>query len=994
MKKSYTNVGGISLALISALFSFQVQPQTRIIKGTVTAENQPVSGVSISQLNSDQTAVTNSDGTYQLQITTENPTLIFRHPDYAEQRVSVTNQTVVNISLKQKVSSIEEVVLNAGYYNVKAKESTGSIAKVSAKDIVNQPVNNVLSAVQGRMSGVSITNNSGNAGGGFDIAIRGQNSLRFDGNAPLIIVNGIPLNTNSNSISGLSTGALSKGESSPLNSINPDDIESFEVLKDADATAIYGSRGANGVILITTKNGSSRDITAEIKLSTSISQVNHFIDMASTAQYKKLRQDAFRLDGITTYPSDAYDLNGTWDNDRYTDFYKTFLGKTILNQQQEFALSGGNDNQQMRLSFFNSQQGTAYGNKFIYKRSGFSFNSTAKSKNGKLKVSPSISYTIENNRLAVADLTRQIFLPPNAPALFLPSGDLNWENSTFENPLAQLENRYTEKTKTFAPRLLTEYHFLPDFTLRLNAGYSHTILEEFKTSPSTQYDPVYNATSQYSSITKSNTSHENWIVEPQFNWDKKWSVNKLNALFGTTFEERTNTLLTLQGSDFSSNELLYNLSNANVQKVLLDNETDYRYQAVYARINYTLKDRYILNATARRDGSSRFGVTHRFANFGAGGAAWIFSEEPFLKESTWLSFGKLRGSYGVTGSDQIGDYQYLNTYTISPQSYDGIVGLYPSRLYNPDFTWEKTRKLECALELGFFKDLIHLTTAYYQNRSSNQLVGVPLAATTGFTTIQQNFPATVQNTGLEMDLGVQVIRRKNLKWNFQANMSLPNSKLISFPDIESSSYANTYVVGKSLNIRKVYEYTGIDKTTGIYQFRDFNGDGKITTDDREKNSDFGIKFFGGLSTSLQYKNISLQMLWQFVKQTQFDTVYSLASPGTLTNVPTYLLDYWTPENPNATYQKPTSGADSSVLKAFSDYKNSDAVLVDASFIRLNSLQLTWQLPAGMIKTTDLELGFQGQNLWTISPYKGLDPEVRGLYLPTLKTYSLTASLKF
>lgn len=670
------------------------------------------------------------------------------------------------------------------------------------------------------------------------------------------------------------------------------------------------------------------------------------------------------------------------------------MGTTFLNQQQELSVSGGNAQQQLLVSLFNDKRGTVYGNDFQYKRSGFTLNSNFSSKDGRLKVAPYVSYSIENNNLAAADLTRQIFVAPNAPALFQDNGTLNWQENTFENPLAQLENKYSVKTNTLTSGLLTEYRLLPLLTFRVNAGQTHTMVDEFKTSPSTQFNPVYGATSQYSSITAGTTKHANWIVEPQLNWDKKWSVHKVSALLGSTSEERTSTILRIQGTDFSSNDLLYNLSTAKVQKVLDNTEIKYRYQAVYARMNYTLQERYIVNLTARRDGSSRFGPNNRFANFGAAGVAWVFSRENFLKEKSWLSFGKLRGSYGITGNDQIGDYQYLNTYTAGNATYNGVVALYPSRLYNPDFTWEKTQKLETALELGFFKNILNVAAAWYRNTSSNQLVGIPLPATTGFTTIQQNFPATVQNTGLELEIDVHLLRRNNLRWNVQSNISFPRSKLIEFPNIATSTYANTYEVGKSLNIRKVFEYTGLDPVTGIYQFRDFNGDGKLTEEDRKKTTEYGIKFFGGLANSLQYKNVALDFLWQFVKQDQLDLLYSLALPGSMSNVSTYMLDYWTPENPTAQYQRPTAGTNSAALKAFDNYRNSNAVVVNASFIRLNSVQLSWQVPLVATKNSQLALGIQGQNLITITKFKGLDPEVRGVYLPTLKTYSLTATLKF
>lgn len=993
MKKILFNVGAVSCCLVFSAVHSQVKAQTRTVTGQVNSGEKPLSGVTVTQEGSDQMATTSASGTFRLEITGQNPVLIFRHPEYTEEKITAGGKSTFVISLKEKINTIQEVVLNAGYYNVKARESTGSIAKVTAKEIENQPVNNVLSAVQGRMAGVSITNNTGNAGGGFDIAIRGKNSLRSDGNAPLIIVNGVPLNTTSNSVLNLSSGAISMGQSSPLNALNPNDIESFEVLKDADATAIYGSRGANGVVLITTKSGTSKELTAALTLSTSISQANKLIELASTEQYRKLRQDAFRLDGILSYPDEAYDLNGTWDTGRQTDWYETFIGRTFISQQQEVTLSGGTAQQQIRLSLFNGERGTAYGNGFLYRRYGFTLNNDYHSPNGKLILRPFIQYTEEKNNLAAYDFTAQVFLAPNAPALFRPDGSLNWENNTFENPLSQFENKYRATTNSFSSRLLAEYYLLPSLRISVNTGYTQTLLDEFKTSPSTQYNPVYGATAQYSSIVSGKTRHNSWILEPQLNYEKKWNTHKINAVLGATFEDRKSEMLSLMGSDFSSNDLLYNISNAKFQKVLINTGVQYRYEALYGRANYTLQDRYIVNLTARRDGSSRFGPDNRFANFGAVGLAWIFTKE-HLFEGSFLNFGKIRGSFGVAGNDQIGDYQYLNTYTTGNASYGGTVGLYPSRLFNPDFTWEKTAKTEAALELGFLKETLNLTAAWYRNRSSNQLVGTPLPATTGFTAVQQNFPATVQNSGLEVDLSALLLRKKEMQWNISANISFPDSKLIEFRDIENSTYANTYEVGRPMTIRKVYEYTGIDKETGIYQFRDFNGDGKITLEDRSKSADFGIRFFGGISNTFRYRNLSFLMLWQFVRQQQFDTLYDLAVPGSMFNIPSYMLDYWTPENRYATYQRPTSGANSDVVRAFDLYRNSDAAIVDASFIRLNSLQINAIVPLGASVGRQLILGVQGQNLWTITPFKGLDPEVRGIYLPILKTYSITASLKF
>ena len=388
MKKNFCSLSHLQLAFgFTLLVSGVAIGQMRTITGTVTENSHPVKGVSVFQEGSEEVAVTNAAGVYRVQVSGENPVIIYRHPDYPERKITLGSRITVNISLG-KEKEIEEVVLNAGYYKVKDKERTGSIAKISAKDIENQPVTNVLASAQGRMAGVSITQNSGTAGGGFDVQIRGKNSLRPEGNYPLYIVDGVPLNSQSNALTSLSAGILSKGEASPLNAINPNDIESMEVLKDADATAIYGSRGANGVVIITTKKGSFRKASLEFTMSTTISKVNQFIEMANTSQYLQLRKDAFKNDNISAYPVTAYDVNGKWDQSRETDWYKTFIGNTFLSQQQQLSYSGGNSQNQYHLGIHHQEQGTAFGNGMGYKRSGFNLSNTYSSEDRKLKIGP------------------------------------------------------------------------------------------------------------------------------------------------------------------------------------------------------------------------------------------------------------------------------------------------------------------------------------------------------------------------------------------------------------------------------------------------------------------------------------------------------------------------------------------------------------------------------------------------------------------------------
>ncbi|GEN73753.1 SusC/RagA family TonB-linked outer membrane protein [Chryseobacterium lathyri] len=894
-------------------------------------------------------------------------------------------------ALSNRETKIEEITLNAGYYSVKDKERTGSIAKVTAKDIENQPVNNVLSTLQGRMAGVSITQNSGVPGGGFDIQIRGKNSLRYDGSFPLIVIDGVPANSQSNAIGSLSNGIIPKGEASPLNALNMNDIESIEVLKDADATAIYGSRGANGVVLITTKKGKNQVTSYVLDLNTSVSKTSRFLELANTEQYLQMRKDAYKNDGITNYPANTFDLNGTWDRNRYTDWYKEFIGKTFLNQQAQLSVSGGNELTRFFMSVNHLEQSTAYGNGFRYQKMGIDFSATHQSKDKKFTISPTILYSYQRNNLFEADLTNQVFLTPNAPAIYLPDGTLNWANNTFANPLAKLNNEYKNKIYTLYVQLTTEYKISKDFMLKLSGGFTNTDQKEVRTNPSTASNPSLGRTSRNSVIYFGNVNRYSWILEPQLHWTKKWKRHQFNALLGSTFESKNEELFRVQGSDFTSNDLIYNLSNAKIQKVNEDTETAYRYMAIFGRFNYGFLGRYFVNLTARRDGSSRFGSNNRFANFGAVGTAWIFSKEEFLKDNPIVSFGKLRGSYGIAGSDLIGDYQFLNTYTISSTFYDGNTGLYPSRLYNPNFSWEKTKKLETALELGLLQDKISITASWYRNRSSNQLVGIPLPSTTGFPTILSNFPATVQNSGFEFDLGFSPVQKTPFKWSTSLNLSIPKSKLLAFDNIASTTYANSYIVGASMNIKKVYEFKGINPTTGIYQFTDLNGDGKIDINDRTKTVKYGTRLYGGLTGQFSYKKISLGFLLQFAKQNLYSLDYSLPGIGTMRNIPTYMLDYWTPEHTNGSYQLPTTGLNSDAVKAQTLYQNSDAAIVDASFVRLNNIQLSYAVP---LKELSMILTLQGQNLFTITGYKGLSPEAEGIYLPFIKTYSFNITLKF
>lgn len=990
--------------LFNASYLLQYKQQKGIIKisGTVKDAQDVLGGVIVSVGN--KTVATDLDGKYTIDVSIGNR-ITFSMLGYKERSMVYSSSmgSILNIELLEDTTTLDEIVVNAGYYTVKDRERTGSIARVTAKDIEFQPVVNPLQALQGRMAGVSITQYSGTPGGGFDIQIRGRNSLRtpqnstIDGNQPLYIVDGVPLSSDRISSNYISLEIMPMFSINPLSAIDPNNIESIEILKDADATAIYGSRGANGVVLITTKKGNTGKTNFSISSSTAFSKVASKMKLLNTEQFNKMRDEAFTNDGIKEFPTNAYDMNSAWDRNRYTDWQKELIGGTALSHNIQLSMNGGNAYTTFKISASRSEETTVFPNDYGYKRTSFLLNLNHRSKDNNLQINTSTNYSIQTSNLIASDLTKTaLTLAPNAPALYNEDGSLNWQNGTFKNPLALMESVYANKNKNLILNANLSYQFYTDTYFKLNAGLTTTNFDESKTSPHTMYDPSLGYTSAKSSFMKGNNYADSYIIEPQLSWNKQFNKHSIDLLVGSTFQSINKNSFVISAENFTSNALITNITAAKNRTIYQSGNNTYKYLAFFGRINYKYDNRYILNFTGRRDGSSRFGKNNQFGNFGAIGGAWIFTNERFFDATSWLSFGKLRASYGTTGSDNIGDYQYLNTYTIVSEKYDDISSLNPSRLYNPDFGWEKTTKLETALELGLFNDRLNLTTAWYKNRSSNQLVGIPLPGTTGFSSVQANLDATVENTGWEFTLNTINIQKKDWKWTSNFTISFPKNKLISFPGLEGSTYANQFVIGESTNIKKVYQYLGIDPLTGLYQFTDYNLDGKFTaSNDKQAIKDIDIKYHGGLQNTISYKNISLDFLFQFVKQDNYNYNKMLVLPGALINQPIEVLDRWDSNNPNASYSFYGTGQNAQAYALTKLIPESDKAIGDASYIRLKNIALTYSIPIPKARVESLKIYFQGQNLWTITNYFGLDPEfgVMG-YLPPLKTYAFGIQLTF
>ncbi|KQX00757.1 SusC/RagA family TonB-linked outer membrane protein [Flavobacterium sp. Root420] len=965
--------------------------QQHQIQGTVTDGTNPLPGVTISIKNRvNVNTISDYSGQYAISASADD-VLIVSFIGFKTAIIPVQGRTSINIKLEFDTTTLQEVRVNAGYYSVKESERTGNIARITAKDIETQPVTNVLATMQGRMAGVNIVQNTGVPGGGFDIKIRGQNSIGSDGNSPLYIIDGVPFG--SDPIGSNYTGTTFPNVTSPLNSINPDSIESIEILKDADATSIYGSRGANGVVLITTKKGKSGKTKYIFTASTGAGKVTKFLKLMNTQQYLAMRKQAFLNDGIP-YNDWDYDVNGTWDQNRYTDWQKKLLGGTAQITELQGSISGGSDNTQFLISGNYHTESTVFIGDFLYKKGGSQINLNHHSDDQKFKLNFSAGLNLQNNDQPSYDFTYDArSLPPNAPVLYQADGQLNWENGTWENPLRNINTKFESKTNDLVANTVVSYELIPGLTVKSNLGYTNLTNKETRIIPSTIYNPAYNVSAANSVIFLNNTDRSSWIVEPQINWKKEILNGKLDVILGSTFQNQKTTRFFQSGSGFSSNSLIYNLAAASITRVLLNDETEYKYQAFFGRLNYNWQQRYIINLTARRDGSSRFGPGNQFANFGAAGVAWLFSNEDFLHNSSWLSFGKIRSSYGTTGNDQIGDYQFLNTYTTTGVLYNGTVGLKPSRLFNPDFGWETNEKLEAAIELGFLRDRIFTTIAWYKNRSSNQLVGVPLPGTTGFTLLQSNLNATVENSGLELTLRTINLTKGSFNWTTNLNLTFAKNKLIEFPGLESSPYNQQYRIGQPLNIELLYKNNGVNPQTGVYEFEDVNKDMRISfPEDQQTIADLNPKYYGGIQNQLTYKNLTLDFLFQFVKQK--NRSYPMGPAGMMSNQQERIINSW--QNPGDTkpYQTYTTGYNNDALTGDYLYSESDASITDASFIRLKNISLNYNVPLHL-KEIQCKIMLQGQNLLTFTKYKDGDPEFTSYgFLPPLKVITAGIQLTF
>lgn len=603
----------------------------------------------------------------------------------------------------------------------------------------------------------------------------------------------------------------------------------------------------------------------------------------------------------------------------------------------------------------------------------------------------SAGYSSNENELIPTDLTGLIYTAPNQ-AVYNADGSLAWSergSTVYNNPLGVLLRSFSSVTNSLTGNMNLSYEVFRGLRVRVSGGYANTGMRETRVHPRDSYMPSVTRASGDSRF--GNSDFSSWIVEPQLNYTGHLGKGKLDVLIGASWQQERNEGRVIEAHDYSSEALLHSTAGAATITTTASYNL-YRYQAVFGRINYRYAGKYLLNLTGRRDGSSRFGPGRQYAGFGAAGAGWIFSEERAVKEGLpFLSFGKLRGSYGITGNDRIGDYQFMDTYGAASYPYQGTSGLVPQRLFNPGYGWETNKKMEAALDLGFFRDRLLVSTSWFRNRSGNQLVNYTLPLQTGFSGITRNLPALVQNKGWEIELSTVPLLDASLYWESSFNITIARNKLLEFPGLESSSYAAAYAIGEPLNIEKLYRYIGVDPNTGIWQVNLEAG--------RYVIQDLTTRYYGGWSNILRYKNLELAMFIQFSAQDA--PAYLATLPGTPGymghNQPLSVLDRWQQEGDVTDVQR-FFAVTGEASVARTNYRNSDAAYTDASYVRLKNLSFSCSLPDSWFQKLSVEhcrLYLLGQNLLTVTSFEGNDPEVPYAgSLPPLRMLTMGIQMAF
>jgi TonB-linked SusC/RagA family outer membrane protein len=942
---------------------------TRIVTGTVRDNNgDPVKNIFVAVRSSFKGTRTDENGQFRLKDIKPDARLETRSMLYINKEV-IANEDTINIQVDPYIANLDQITV-VGYPK---RTLTGNISVIKEDDITAQPVSNPLFALQGRIPGLNITAISGLPGSSLTIRLRGRNSIDCSTD-PLIIYDGMPFfsgpsNSDVANTLGNGVGLGANVAASSLNLINVHDIASMSVLKDADATAIYGARGANGVIVITSKTPKEDMKGMTVSTYSGIAQVDHFVKYLDTQQYLQMRYEGLRNDGRTANKKDDYDLT-VWDTTRYTNWQKTLIGGTGHVTNANMEMVGAGKTSSYRLSGLYRRESTIYPTKdFYYTKGSLRFQYNFSSLNKKFNAAVSGNYVADRNILPSLDLTWFSTLPPNTPEPYV-NDSLNFAGGKFfDNPYSYMLRTYKAGSHNARVNGTFSYQVTPDLLVISTLGHGSFNIHEIQVNPSRSFGGQIPGYSNFA-----DTKFSNLIAELQGAWKKTIGKEQFNMLIGTTFQKDGKTTSNYTANGYTDDTQLESKKAAATVDTFNLTRQSYRYISWYARIGYKHNDKYLLNITINRDGSTRLSPMGRNGNFGTIAAGWIFSRENWLIQNRILSFGKLRGSLGITGNDRWAANESQNSYLPFAVAAGNIYSALPYKHY----TWEKVRKAEVGLDLGFFNDQLLVNFSLYHNRSTDLLLSSKLPFN-GDEKYPVNYPAVVENKGMEVEIISNNIRSDKLTWTTNFNISFPRTELKAFPFLEMTSYRRYYSVGLPLDMVKGYHVLGVDPKKGIFRFADKKGDG-FTPDDRVYGKGIGPTIYGGIQNNIRWKGLEIEFLLRFVRQNNYDYEYAKYpyAPGTILNQPITVLGRWQHPGDVTQIQRFTSSSSTPEGRAFQYYSiEGDQQIADASYIRMQSLSVAYHLPEAWmqrIRIKSSKLFVQGQNLFTITRYPGLDPE--------------------
>jgi len=956
----------LSFCVIASVFA-----QDRIISGKVTSgAGEPLPGVSVYVKGSPSTGTqTNATGDYKLSVSQDAKVLVFTFLGFKTKEMPITGSSL-NANLVEENTTLSDVVV-VGYGTQNRRDVTGSIAKVTAADLKDRPLTTIESALQGKAPGVFINSSSGKLGQALQIRVRGISSISAS-NQPLFVIDGVPIVSDA-------LGTYTEADN-PLAAISPDDIESMEVLKDAASAAIYGARGSNGVVLITTKKGKQGRTNIDFGYYAGFSDPTKKGEFLNAAQYKQLMEESFKNIGYDGYNNSSElwaDYTGTndWDGTADANWVDASFRKGHV-QQYNLNINGGDAKTRFLISGnYSNNDGIIVSNRYVRTGGRMSLDHTVSKildVGGAINISKVANYRIPTDN-AFSNPLQLNALPPIQP-IYDASGELN-NNTVYYNSLIDIANGSNLSTtyRTFA-NAYASLKITPELVFRSEYGFDFNSLEEEQYLGSKTQDG--GSTSGYGN--DYNAKSINFNTNNTLNYTKVFNEkHSLNVLGGFTFQDTKFRYGTVTGTGFPSDRFVKIASAATISAGS-SFETEYSFVSYLARVNYKYDDKYLVSASVRTDGSSRFGSNNRYGTFPAASVGWIATNEDFLKSSSWLSLLKVRASYGLTGNAEIGNFASRTLY--GGVNYAGTAGTLPNQLGDPNLTWENTSNFNLGLDFGFLSDRITGTIEAYKKKTTDLLLNVPIAATNGFTSITQNI-GDMQNKGLEFSLNTRNFIGA-FKWSTSFNIAFNRNKILRLVDgqpiFTGGRFLGRIAEGEPFGYFYGKAYAGVDANNGDALYY-IDASRTATTNSyntaqNQKIGDPNSKYYGGLGNHFSFKNFDLDIQTQFVKGNDIYNMaggFQSANGDYFDNQTIDQLNYWTPTNKVTMIPQPR-------FDSANGTRPSSRYIQDGSYLRVKSVVFGYNLPKEFItkyKLQNVRIYASAQNLFTITGYKGYDPEV-------------------